>query len=59
MRKGIEHKMSILEKRTQKAMIRLLSMCCFFGLWIEEKIEAEAEEEEYDDESDENDESDD
>ena len=58
MRKGIEHKMSILEKRTQKAMIRLLSICRFFGLWIEEKIEAEAEEE-YDDESDEEDESDD
>ena len=51
--------MSILEKRTQKAMIRLLSICRFCGLWIEEKIEAEAEEEEYDDESDEEDESDD
>ena len=49
MRRGIEHKMDILEKRTQKAMIQLLSISFDCLLFLEEKIAAE--EEEYDDNS--------
>lgn len=50
LKRGIEHKLEILDKRTTKVLNRLLSAVVVRILQIEEKIERERQEEEEEEE---------